>query len=402
MRLKAKDLGLIAEQLDISPTMYEYAVERYEGIAHYLTSNGIEADFYPQGSFRTGTVVRPIKEGIEADYDIDVMCNIPIKKESTTPKQIKRIVGDALNSNQIYKEKLLPEDSRCWTLKYAGVSNGVGFKLDIVPSVKESFDNIQTLIQEGVLSGLATCAEAITEKNSSELYLWLPSNPKGYGEWFEKINEPFMSYDYDTRRKEFFEKHRAQFRYDAVVESVPAYHIKSNLQKSIQLLKRHRDLFYHRVENGKALRPASVIITTLSAKAAAGAEPSLPLDALLEHIVYGLRDYASLLQGKQPIARFDGEVRTIIQKKSGKWFIPNPVNPNDNYADSWTDDTAAMFFKWIDAVVNDITNTTTSEERKYISGLQRSFGVTFVNSSLSLDASSHLATPLASPTRPWG
>ena len=72
MRFKANDLETIAEKLDISPTMYEYAVARYQGISQYLADNGIDADFYPQGSFRTGTVVRPIKDGVEADYDIDV------------------------------------------------------------------------------------------------------------------------------------------------------------------------------------------------------------------------------------------------------------------------------------------------------------------------------------------
>ena len=80
MRLKANDLEKIAEKLDISPTMYEYAVARYQGISQYLADSGINADFYPQGSFRTGTVVRPIKNGAEADYDIDVICKLSVEK----------------------------------------------------------------------------------------------------------------------------------------------------------------------------------------------------------------------------------------------------------------------------------------------------------------------------------
>lgn len=402
MRFKANDLEQIAEKLDISPTMYDYAVERYKGIAQYLADSGINADFYPQGSFRTGTVVRPLKNGVEADYDIDVMCNLSVKKDFTSPRQIKTSVGNALRSNQVYKEKLLPEDSRCWTLKYAGISNDVGFSLDIVPSVGESNISIQALIHAGVPADLAVYAESITEKQSVGSYSWLSSNPKGFGGWFNQINEPFKAYDYENRRKKYFDNNRAQFRADAVVESVPDYHIKSGLQRSIQLLKRHRDLFYQRVKNGKELRPASVIITSLAAKVAAGASPALPLDSLLSHIVYGLKDYASLLQGKQPALRFDGDVRNIIQKRSGKWIIPNPVNPNDNYADSWTDDTAAMFFKWIDAVVKDLADTTPTNESQYISGLQRSFGTPFVNSSLSLrENASRTTSPLSTPTRPW-
>lgn len=402
MRFKANDLEQIAEKLDISPTMYDYAVARYKGIAQYLADNGIDADFYPQGSFRTGTVVRPVKNGIETDYDLDVICNLSVKKDFTSPRQIKISVGDALRSNQVYKEKLLPEDSRCWTLKYAGISNDVGFSLDIVPSVRESSASIQALIYAGVPTDLAAYAESITEKQPVGSYSWLPSNPKGFGGWFDQINEPFKAYDYEGRRKKYFDNNRAQFRADAVVESVPEYHIKSGLQRSIQLLKRHRDLFYQRVENGEALRPASVIITSLAAKAAAGESPSLPLDILLKHIVYGLRDYASLLQGKQPALRFDGDVRNIIQKQAGKWIIPNPVNPNDNYADSWTTEMATMFFKWIDAVVKDLADTAPNNESQYISGLRRSFGTLFVNSSLSLkETSERTTTPLSTPTRPW-
>lgn len=154
---------------------------------------------------------------------------------------------------------------------------------------------------------------------------------------------------------------------------------------------------------GNALRPASVIITSLAARAAAGASPSLGLDGLLKHIAYGLKDYSSLLPGKIPTARFNGEQRTFIQKKSEKWYIPNPVNPKDNYADTWTDKTAEMFFKWIDAVVNDIVAAIPANEGAYISSLQRSFGTEFTNCALSLPTpTTQNSTPITTPIRPWG
>ena len=403
MRFKANDLEVIAEKLDISPTMYEYAVARYQGISQYLADNGIDADFYPQGSFRTGTVVRPIKDGAEADYDIDVVCELSLKKDTTTPKHTKKAVGQALADSTVYKDKLQPEEDRCWTLKYADVSDGIGFSLDVVPSVGESNTDVADLISSGVQPQFAVTALAITERHGKDNYSWLPSNPKGFGNWFDQINKPFHDYQFETRRKAYFERNRGQFRADAVVETVPDYHVKSSLQRSIQILKRHRDLYYSRIENGKNLRPASVIITSLAARAASGASPTLGLEGLLIHIVYGLRDYSSLLQGKAPAARFDGEQRTIIQKKSRKWYIPNPVNPNDNYADTWTDETAKMFFKWIDNVVTDLVDATPTNERQYIASLQRSFGTAFVNSALSLpDLITKSTTPITTPTRPWG
>lgn len=403
MRFKANDLEKIAEKLDISPTMYDYAVARYKGIAQYLADNGINADFYPQGSFRTGTVVRPIKDGVEADYDIDVICALSTKKEAITPKQTKKTVGRTLANNSVYKEKLQPEEDRCWTLKYSGVSEGIGFSLDVVPSVQESHSAIADFISSGVKIQYAGTTLAITEKKGADSYSWLSSNPKGFGSWFDEINKPFHDYQYEARRKAYFESNRKQFRADAVVETVPDYHVKSSLQRSIQILKRHRDLYYTRVENGRDLRPASVIITSLAARAAAGASPALGLEGLLMHIAYGLREYSSLLQGRTPAARFEGEQRTIIQKRSGKWYIPNPVNPNDNYADAWTDQTARTFFKWIDAVVKDLVDATPANEGQYVTSLQRAFGTEFANSALSLsDSTTKKATPITTPTRPWG
>ena len=403
MRLKANDLEKIAEKLDISPTMYEYAVARYQGISQYLADSGINADFYPQGSFRTGTVVRPIKNGAEADYDIDVICKLSVEKGSTTPKKTKESIGQALTSNSMYKDKLQSEENRCWTLKYAGISNGPGFLLDIVPAVEEPLTSIMELVGLGVQPQFAETILSITEKRGGNNYVWLSSNPKGFGAWFDQINKPFQEYQFEPRRRAYFESNRGQFKADATVESVPAYHVKSSLQRSIQILKRHRDIFYTRINNGNALRPASVIITSLAARAAAGASPSLGLDGLLKHIAYGLKDYSSLLLGKIPTARFNGEQRTFIQKKSEKWYIPNPVNPKDNYADTWTDKTAEMFFKWIDAVVNDIVAAIPANEGAYISSLQRSFGTEFTNCALSLPMpTAQNSTPITTPIRPWG
>ena len=67
----------IAEELDIPPSKYQQAVERYTSVGkwleggHYPGSTGTPA-IYPQGSFRLGTVVRPIRDGVETDYDIDL------------------------------------------------------------------------------------------------------------------------------------------------------------------------------------------------------------------------------------------------------------------------------------------------------------------------------------------
>lgn len=65
---RQKDILSIIEKLDISPTLFKNATEKYKALAKYLNDNGLEADMYPQGSFAIGTVVRPNVKNPDANY----------------------------------------------------------------------------------------------------------------------------------------------------------------------------------------------------------------------------------------------------------------------------------------------------------------------------------------------
>lgn len=399
MRDKTVDLETLASKLDISPTMHKYAVERYEGIAEYLKNNGINASFYPQGSFRTGTVTRPLKGGKEADYDIDVICEMQFIKQNVTPYYVKNIVGNALKKNETYKTKMKPEEDRCWTLQYAEITDGIGFLLDVVPCVGEENQYIIDLISKGAQVKYAQHSVAITEKITEEKYIWIPSNPKGYGEWFDEINERFKQANIYERKQQIFNENRALFGLNATIEDVPDYMVRSSLQRVIQLLKRHRDIYYARIKR-EDLKPISAIITTLVTKIA-NEICEYDVNNLLIYVISSLREYSQLLLGQKPSPNKNGEIRNYIQKSDQKWEITNPVNPDDNYADSWTDETARYFFAWIEAVTIDLAQTDTSNETKYITGLMTSFGSEFVNNGLNIN---RINTPMriSTPTKPWG
>lgn len=303
-----------------------------------------------------------------------------------------------------YFKKLLPEDERCWTLKYADVANGIGLNLDVVPAVEDTDAHISKLILKGVQSQYAKEAVAITEKKANQKYEWVSSNPKGFGEWFDNINARFLAANLFEEKKRIWEGNRVLFAADSRIEDVPDFYVRSSLQRVIQLLKRHRDLYFERFKNGDDLRPISVIITSLTAKIASHASTT-ELSELLSFVVHGLKDYSSLLQGKRPTARFSGEIRNYIDKRDQKWWIPNPVNPEDNYADSWTNETAKAFFMWVDTVVMDLSDVTVDNEPRYVTGLQTSFGKDFVFNTLSLNTTTipaKNAVPLIYPTKPWG
>ncbi len=402
MRNKAVDLETLAKGLDISPTMYKYAVDRYKGIAAYLARKGIEADFGPQGSFRTGTVVRPIREGKESDYDIDVVCTLTYDKRKISPDRVKNIVGDALREDETYRQKLKPEDNRCWTLEYAEVVDGIGFNMDVVPAVKEEDARKNRLLLSGVNMRYAQEAIAITDKYNYQ-YKYLSSNPSGFGLWFDGINERFQKINLQERKAKVFYENRTLFSAEASVDDVPDYYVRSILQRIIQLLKRHRDLHYQTNKSLQKFKPASVIITSLAAKIATGSDAT-SIEELLRFIVRGLNEYASLLKGMKPKGSFIGEKRDFIEKKEGKWRIPNPVDPEDNYADSWTDETANAFFQWVKTVAADLAEPESTNELRYITGLQTSFGKDYVNKKLGIKPStaSATSTKVIRPTKPWG
>ena len=70
-------LKKVVEQLDISKTDYDKAVESYTAVGKYLEEKlVVSANIYPQGSFLYGTVTRPYFQGKDAEYDIDLVCEL--------------------------------------------------------------------------------------------------------------------------------------------------------------------------------------------------------------------------------------------------------------------------------------------------------------------------------------
>ena len=123
----------LAEALDISETNFQEARARYEAVGDWLKREGSELaphvpDIYPQGSFRLGTVTKPINDADE--YDIDLVCELTnLTKLEITQKQLKQMVGNRLKINETYRQMLNKEEGRrCWTLNYA---DGARFHMDI-------------------------------------------------------------------------------------------------------------------------------------------------------------------------------------------------------------------------------------------------------------------------------
>ena len=341
----SKFLEKVAEEIDIPPNKYQDAVDRYRAVGSWLENGHYQGcagkpSIYPQGSFCLGTVVRPIRGGIEADYDIDLVCDLLIPKDWTNAQSVKIMVGNRLYEHGKYRELLKEEGKRCWTLKYAE-QDGVGFHLDVLPSVPDPRDN------------LLDTSIAITNKKGTT-YDWSASNPKGYSEWFDSMNK--HAFDAVQIAQKRLIQSRASTIY-ASIDEVPDQLVRTSLQRSIQILKRHRDLRFSDSQNSE-YAPISIIITTLAAQLYQGEADTF---SALTGIISKLHVYAGLIENR-PVD-WNSALSNLVRRTSdGKWYIGNPVNSEENFADRWHEDSharARAFFSWVEVLKEDFVDILT-------------------------------------------
>ena len=111
----------LSKNIDITETQYESAVRSYKSVGEWLSKSDSELapfrpEILPQGSFLTGTMIRPIEDG--ETLDVDLVCRLEGKRPEWTQKDLKQIVGNRLKKNGTYGKMLDDEGRRCWTMLY--------------------------------------------------------------------------------------------------------------------------------------------------------------------------------------------------------------------------------------------------------------------------------------------
>lgn len=304
-------LSELADEIDITDSQ-EGAVKRaYNSVADWLNQKETiiakhKVHIFPQGSMMYGTAIKPINED---DYDVDLVCEFTALIDNLDPSYVKQSVGKRLSEHATYGKMLDKEGRRCWTLQYC---EDLNFHMDILPSIpfKEEYRNdinfneaFKSMLQGRDLSILATDKDRITKQ-----YKYIPTNPRGYAEWFKDKMQV-------NKGNHFF----------ASIERVPEYPRKTILQKTIQLLKRHRDVMFINMDD--SLKPISMIITTLTAKCYNGETN------LYEFICNAIEKMPAYIE----------------RGKQDEYVIKNPVMTIENFADKWseTPEKATSFFDWI-------------------------------------------------------
>jgi len=323
----------VMKNIDIPPYMAKYALDRYKAIYTYLAAHGLNVTFYPQGSFRQGTVVRPMQEESESDFDLDAICEfLPDDNNSLTAKYVKQIVKDTLALDEVYKEKLTEESTNCWTLKYEGASNDVGFRLDVLPAANYSYLPESLRLRLSQSTEYTRLAIAITEKGIEGDYSWGFSNPKGFAAWFDKVNQPFLEAVSISQRESIYKTNLATFNSP---EDVPVLLVRSSLQRVIQILKRHRRIYYCR-RRVPEKEPSSFFLTVLAAEYSKSSNPLVDFYELLEYVT-----------------RLASNNFTTNSISGGK-LLSNPIDLREDLLADWDKTKLELFIDWIKELRQDL------------------------------------------------
>ena len=368
---RKQDVISIISSLDITPTMYKNACDKYNALATFLNSHGVNADIYPQGSFAIGTVVKPIANSSNANYDLDFICQLEGDKNDFSPSELCNKLINCLSNSDIYKDKL-KADQVCVTIEYAEI-NEIGFSVDIVPAADETVENKTRLINMSDYPYLIDSSIAIPKHNGERNYSWITNNPRGITKWFKDINEPFLVCSRKEYRKLLFENNRNVF--DSI-EEIPTELERSPLQRVIQILKIHRNIHYSKFKNGDDIKPISAIITVLAAQIGSNHKPNCSVFELLEYVLNELNKYSSLLKKSNLNTYCYSSINNIISLKDGKWSIENPANPEDNLADKWNKNSEipSRFFSWIKTVKVDLIDSLLLTDSEFRASLENGFG----------------------------
>jgi hypothetical protein len=332
----------VAKGLDVSDEAYSEANARYQHLAKWIereneTADSIDSRLYSQGSVRLGTLIRPVTDADQ--IDLDAVYRRDLQKTSTSQLDLKTHIGeqlaryiDDLKRRQAEVIPRLMEGRRCWTLKYTDM-----FHMDVLPALPDSDSARRNHPSEPIW---------ITD---TKLTRWQSSDPKGFSHWFY------------TQMETVFEEEREMMAKAASVsiEQIPTWKVKTPLQRSVQILKRHRDQTY---KGEPADKPISIIISTLAAKSYRG-ERNLT-DALI-NIVRTMGNY--------------------IEIRNGEFWIGNPVNDDENFADKWKDHPhrAKTFQQWQERVTQDLEDLLSRRGLdKIAASLTPWLGKTLVESSL--------------------
>ena len=390
-----QDIASLVSALDITPSMYKNAEEKYQAIGKCLLDNGYDTNIYPQGSFALGTVVRPYKNAEEQEYDLDVICEILDDKTNSSPQKVRSSIEDTLDSNANYDGKI-KEYEKCITIEYAKAGDA-DFNIDVIPAISEDVTMKNRLISLGNSPEQANTAIAIAVKQEEHRFSWsTTANPKAYKTWFESINVPFSNYNKTIRMQKLFEANQSIYN---SVEDIPSYFNKSSLQMAIQFFKRARDVYFSKIDKYD-YKPISAIISTIVADVAKSMPENSSIIEIILKVLEELKTYSKYQTIPEAEFAMTYSDKVTIVRTNGEWKMMNPTNPLDNLIDSWNEepDKAKFFFQWITTLDVISLGKLIQDSTRYYTEMGNILGQKLVEKHFNV---SNNAQPINEGAKPW-
>jgi hypothetical protein len=307
-----RHLARVCVLSELTATQFRNAEEKYRAVGDWLAADDsslalFAPEVYPQGSMLLGTTVRPYGQN---EYDLDLVCQLHWCAQQP-PLTIYDWVQSRMAANETYRE-MLGKLKRCLRLNYAG-----SFHLDILPACPN----------DQIGNGFIIVPDR-------KLECWKHSNPKGFAAWFLA----------QCRVRDQLAERMLKGSVEPLPSAVPSQY-KFPLQRIVQLMKRHRDIFF---SGGRDIA-RSVILTTLAGG-----------------FYQGQRSLSLALEGVLDGIHFTLEANPAVPR------IENPTHPDENFADTWDQAKYEQFKSYIRNFrtgLKALLNPTMTEQRM---GLEKS------------------------------
>lgn len=312
-------------QISLTEAQYTMIADRYATIGEIFETSKVtelqRAQFLPQGSVRSRTVIRPVSGLV----DVDAVLWVP---ERIDPARLYELVRDELEA-RVRTEQGIEEMNRCVRVLYSGDSPA--FHLDVTPAYNDPRNSATDASGKLRVPDLKAISSKIGDGSK-------PSNPVDFASWVEEVSAIQM-----PLLKGFTFDLAQVLREKAEVQPLPTHQEINSfdpLRATIKLLKAHRDGYFERLDKADA-KPISVVLTTLACKA-----------------------YERVARRKVAMRPID-VIRAIVTEMPNcfdmstateRYRLLNPKNTEENFAEKWNTDPALQpaFSRWINQVELDL------------------------------------------------
>ncbi|OHT31646.1 hypothetical protein BAX94_03485 [Elizabethkingia meningoseptica] len=294
---KEELLAIAAANLELDDTRKEQMISAYKAVNDVFDKDeeffkDYTVNVYAQGSLLIGTTIKPLPG---QEFDLDIVLKLDDSYLNHTPKEIYDEVFRVLDNHGTYSP-LLQKKNRCIRINYNS-----DFHMDILSGCKITSDSTRLMIP-----------------NDKTLMDWSRTDPKGYDAWFKNISEKHKSQFMLTERFVMLTEAKVE------TEDLPKdVYVKSPLQRTVQIIKRYRDLYYENKDLVKTPVISSIVLTTLLAQSY---DEELSIQAALKNAMAKMKHLAD-----------------DYKYKGIRFQVYNPIDlypdkeKRENFTDSWTD-----------------------------------------------------------------